>query len=91
MPPADELRRAALLLLDVEALRIWAATYVPDELNTITLADDELVLVSMHEARMLDLTMPDDVRLESLLWLAERGDPVASEAARLMGVTGGEG
>lgn len=88
MPPADELRRAALLTLDAEALRIWAATYLPDDQNTVALADDASLLTSIHEARMQDATMPDDVRLESLLWLAERGDAVAVQALEILGRTG---
>lgn len=84
MPPDAELRRAALLTLDLVALRIWAATYLPDEANTIALTDDASLLASMHEARMQDATMPDDVRLESLIWLAQQGDAVAVRALEIL-------
>jgi hypothetical protein len=83
MPPADELRRAALLTLDLEAMRIWAATYLPAEQNTIALADDESLLESMHEARMYDERMPPGTRYASVQWLAARGHAVAQQALEL--------
>lgn len=87
MPPDAELRRAALLTLDVAALRIWAATYLPDDQNTVALADDASLLTSMHEARMLDGTMPGDARAVSLRWLAERGHAVAQRTLELLRTT----
>lgn len=85
IPPDAELRRAALLTLDVEAMRIWAATYVPPELNTIALADDAGLLYSMHEARMLDETIPSEDRYVSLHWLAEQGHAVAQRTLEILG------
>lgn len=78
-PPRTEAeeRRTALLALDVGAVRAWAARWLPDGHNTIALADDLSLLISMHEARLRDETMPAEERYVSALVLAERGDPVA--------------
>jgi hypothetical protein len=63
-PPADpieEEKRAALLALDVGAIRAWS------ERHNIGLlpADDALLLRSMHDARRLDPTMPATARAVS--------------------------
>lgn len=79
-PSEAEERRAALLALDVAAMRAWAARWLADGDNTIALADDASLLISMHEARLRDETMPADERYVSALVLAARGDATAQAA-----------
>lgn len=69
-------RRAALLSLDPSLMRTWARAWGVPILPT----DDAGLLVSMHETRMRDLSLPMEARLHSMRWLAERGDQVALAA-----------
>lgn len=71
-------RRAALLSLDPHQMRAWAERWKIPLLPT----DDAGLLVSMHEARMRDVSLPADARMLSLRWLAERGDAVAQAALK---------
>jgi hypothetical protein len=57
-------RRAALMALDIPAMRAWAAQHAVG-----LLGDDRMVLLSLHEARVTDRTMPTRARGESLAWL----------------------
>lgn len=91
MPPDDELRRAALLTLDIEAIRIWAATYLPDGYNTIALTSDADLLIDMHHARLRDETMPQEERYISALVLADRGDELAKQVLAEVVVQAAEG
>jgi len=45
-------------------MRTWAATYAAG-----LLGDDRTVLISMHETRVCDLSLPARARRESLAWL----------------------
>lgn len=57
-------RRAALVALDVPGLRAWAKRYAVG-----LLGDDRTVLISIHEARVVDLTLPEQAQQESAAWL----------------------
>jgi hypothetical protein len=57
-------RRQAILNLDIAAARDWAATHALG-----LQGDDRTVLISLHEARATDQTMPTRARGESLAWL----------------------
>lgn len=59
-------RRQALTRLDVAAMRAWAARYAVG-----LLGDDETVLISMHETRVLDGALPAKCRRESVAWLKQ--------------------
>ena len=57
-------RREALATLDVPAMRAWAARYAIE-----LLGDDRVVLISMHEARVIDKATPAALVKESIAWL----------------------
>lgn len=57
-------RREALASLDVAALRAWAARHEVE-----LLGDDGMVLISMHETRVLDKATPAALVKESIAWL----------------------
>lgn len=59
-------RRAALLTGDVATVRAWAAEY-----RVELLGDDHTVLISIHEARVIDKTTPRKLREESIAWLRQ--------------------
>lgn len=66
-------RREALAALDVAAMRAWAERYAVG-----LLGDDRTVLISMHEARVLDRATPRTLCDESIAWLeAEYPDSAA--------------
>lgn len=57
-------RREALASLDVATMRAWAERYAVE-----LLGDDRIVLISMHEARVLDRVTPAALVRESIAWL----------------------
>lgn len=59
-------RREALASLDVTAMRAWADTY-----GATLLGDDRTVLISMHEARVIDKATPAQLVKESIVWLQQ--------------------
>lgn len=59
-------RRQALAALDIPAMRAWADRYAVG-----LLGDDQVVLISMHEARVLDPVSPAALRRESRAWLKQ--------------------
>lgn len=59
-------RRSALRSGDVRQMRAWAEKY-----GRPLLGDDAVVEQSMHEARVLDPTMPPMARALSRRWLRE--------------------
>lgn len=59
-------RRAALLSGDLVQIRAWATQY---DVPLVNPDDDELLLISMHEARVTDPTMPARIGQESQRWL----------------------
>lgn len=59
-------RRAALATLNVAQLRAWAEKW-----GGALLGDDQTVLQSAHEARVLDTVMSGFLRRESVRWLRE--------------------
>lgn len=83
-PTEAEERRAALLALDVGAMRAWAARWLPPEHNTIAATDDYQLLLDMHAVRLRDETMPAELRMISALVLAELGDPTAQAVLNAM-------
>lgn len=71
-------RREALASLDVATMRAWAERYAVE-----LLGDDRTVLISMHEARVLDRVMPAALVRESIAWLqAEHPDSMTLEQVR---------
>lgn len=60
-------RQAALLALDVPAMRAWLDRYGCDAMG-----DDALVLRAMHESRAVDPKMPRRAQQESVAWLREQ-------------------
>lgn len=65
-PSKEEERRAALSSLDIPAMRAWARRYAMG-----LLGDDQTVLISMHEARIIDPSMAPFTQRESVRWLRE--------------------
>lgn len=59
-------RREALATFDVATMRAWADTY-----GAQLLGDDRTVLISMHEARVLDKQTPAALVKESIAWLQQ--------------------
>ena len=59
-------RREALASLDVAALRAWAERYAIE-----LLGDDQTVLISMHEVRVVDRATPAALVRESVAWLQQ--------------------
>ena len=57
-------RRSALATLDIAAMRVWAERY-----SVGLLGDDQTVLISMHEARVLDRATPGALVKASIAWL----------------------
>lgn len=57
-------RRQALAALDIPAMRAWAERYAVG-----LLGDDQTVLISMHETRIIDRQTPAKLRSESIAWL----------------------
>jgi hypothetical protein len=57
-------RRQALAALDIAAMRAWAERYAVG-----LLGDDRTVLISMHEARVLDRRIPTALAKASFAWL----------------------
>ena len=71
-------RRIALATLDIAAMRAWAERYA-----VALLGDDRTVLISMHEARVLDRATPAALIKQSIAWLeAEHPDSTILEALR---------
>lgn len=65
-------RRRVLIALDLDAARTWGL-----------LGDDRTALVSMHEARVIDPTMPRAIKRESIAWLrAEYPDSAVLKQVR---------
>ena len=70
--PAQQLeheRRQALTSLDVTALRDWMARTGLE--RALISDDDTMVLQAAHEARVVDLRLPRQLRDESARWLRE--------------------
>ncbi len=59
-------RQGALLALDVARMRRYCAVY-----GFGALGSDRVVLIAMHEARVLDPAMPPEARADSRAWLAQ--------------------
>lgn len=57
-------RRKALATLDVAAMRAWAEQY-----SVGLPGDDALILLAMHEVRVIDRVTPARLRRESIAWL----------------------
>ncbi len=70
-------RRAPFLSGDVATVRAWAAEY-----GAALLGDDHTVLISIHEARAVEPTMPATARRESIAWL-EREYPASTALAQI--------
>lgn len=71
-------RRDALAALDVAAMRAWAERY-----TVVLLGDDQVVLLAMHEVRVIDKVTPANLRRESIAWLeANHPDSHALEQIR---------
>ena len=78
-PPSKEQERvAALVGLDISAMREWARRYAVG-----LLGNDHTVLISIHEARVLDPVIRDEDRQISVAWLTEHcpGSTALREAA----------
>ena len=80
----ENARRSALARLDIAAMRAWLKEHAVGAFG-----DDRAVLISMHETRVLDVTMPKRLRRASVLWLRREHPQSAvllSDAARRIGV-----
>jgi hypothetical protein len=80
----ENARRSALARLDIAAMRAWLKEHA-----VAAFGDDRAVLISMHETRVLDVTMPKRLRRASVLWLRREhphSNVLLSDAAQRMGV-----
>jgi hypothetical protein len=73
-------RLAVLKVGTPAALRAWAEQY---EIPLIRAEDDDLILISIHEARVAEEALPEYLRASSRRWLAaNRGRIVAEREAQ---------
>jgi hypothetical protein len=73
---ANAARLAALRDGTPEALRAWAEAY---DIPLIHPEDDELLLISIHEARRDEAAMPEHLRAASRRWLAANRARIVAE------------
>lgn len=79
----ENARRDALIRLNVAMMRRWMEQHA-----VAAFGDDRAVLISMHETRVLDVTMPKRLRRASVLWLRREhphSNVLLSDAAQRMG------
>lgn len=73
---AEVARLVALREGTPEALRAWAERY---SIPLIHPEDDELLLISIHEARAAETALPEHLRAASRRWLRENRARIVAE------------
>lgn len=69
-------RLDALRTGTVGAVRAWAREW---NIPLINMDDDELLLISIHEARLNESAMPHEVRIQSKRWLRTNKDRIIKQ------------